>query len=405
MFKFFSALFLGVTTLLGSVAHNTASVVSTIAGHSATTSTQQVVLSQDQLLALAGNPYADGNLPLGDNKYVTDNPKKGYVYLCNVNKDPNGGGAQTVGSWIHGSTWNIKEKISVQGSVSWQTAKFSNTLSGDTRTLTGNDLPSHTTGIFPIQSSDPASKYDRNPNAIKAQSFTDNLPASPSYSDTPNCMGGEAGIMLTGVALFNGFDAQYRDAAAYEVQDSCNGHPEKTGEYHYHSLSSCITDVGETTVIGYGLDGFPITGPKVSDGKYLVTDNLDECHGITSPIILDGKEVTMYHYVMTQDFPYSISCFRGKPISLQVLSNHGGQNGIHQSLTGTPMQGSVYNTKRPQPPQAAFTSCSGKSIGTSCFFTGMNGAISGTCQTPPGQSSLVCVPSNMPQGQGQMPPQ
>ena len=68
------------------------------------------------------------------------------------------------------------------------------------------------------------------------------------------------------------------------------------------------------TVIGFALDGFPITGPMVAAHNILTTADLDECHGITSEIELDGKTVTMYHYVMTQDFPYSVSCFRGTAV-------------------------------------------------------------------------------------------
>ncbi len=127
-------------------------------------------------------------------------------------------------------------------------------------------------------------------------------------------MGMEAGIMLTGVPLFNGFDAGLRDAAAHELQDHCNGHPQKSGQYHYHSLSACLKDVSVKTVLGYALDGFPITGPMVANGKYLTTDDLDECHGITSEIVLDGQKTVSYHYVMTQDFPYSVSCFRAQPV-------------------------------------------------------------------------------------------
>ena len=63
-------------------------------------------------------------------------------------------------------------------------------------------------------------------------------------------------------------------------------------------------------MIGFALDGFPITGPKVGTNNILTTSDLDECHGITSTITLDGKPVETYHYVMTQDFPYSASCFR-----------------------------------------------------------------------------------------------
>src|SRR5580704_18076133 len=49
---------------------------------SSTLADGEVVLSQAQLLAMAGNKYADGNLPLGDGKYVTAGPKTGYIYLC-----------------------------------------------------------------------------------------------------------------------------------------------------------------------------------------------------------------------------------------------------------------------------------------------------------------------------------
>lgn len=135
-------------------------------------------------------------------------------------------------------------------------------------------------------------------------------------------MGGEVGVMLTGVALFNAFDAGGRDAGAWEIQDACEGHPQGSGLYHYHTLSSCIKDVSVSTVVGFALDGFPITGPKVGDKNYLTTSDLDECHGIVSEVTLDGKKTTTYHYVMTQDFPYSASCFRSKAI--QSPGQHAG---------------------------------------------------------------------------------
>lgn len=399
MLKFLSSIFLATLALFSGVSNHSASFFSHIV--SPQTSSHQVRLTQSQLLAMASDTYANGNLPLGDNKYVTVAPKKGYIYLCHVQTDSNVGGALKAGSWIHGSTWNIHEKIVVQGNIPWPSAMFSNTVTGDTRVLAGNDLPSHTTGIFPIQSSDPAFPYDKNPNAIKSQSFTDTLPLNPTYSDTPYCMGGEAGIMLTGVALFSGFDAQLRDAAAYEVQDSCNGHPQVSGEYHYHSLSSCITDVSETNVIGYALDGFPITGPKVAPDKYLTTDDLDECHGITSDVMLNGKMITTYHYVMTEDFPYSVSCFRGKPARQQVIQGNSQENGVGQG-SGMPQggQGGSRTNQTPQPPQEASTVCVGKSVGTSCSFTAPRGNVTGSCQTPPGKTAEICVPSSSEQHQG-----
>ena len=348
--------------------------------------------SRDELLAMAGNIYASGNVPLGDDKYVTSSPKKGYVYLCNVHKD--NPGSMVNGPWMHGTTWNFLEKISIAGSVHWGSATFLNTISGVSRILSGNGLPiDHNTGTFPVASSDPAATYDKNPNTISAQSLKQTLPKDPIYSDTPYCMGGEVGMMLSGVALFNAFDAGLRDAGAHELQDSCDGHPQGSGEYHYHGLSSCFKDTDVSTILGYAYDGFPITGATVATNKYLTTDDLDECHGITSEVAIDGKSVMTYHYVMTVDFPYSASCFRGKPITTgpsadiqkqsQSGSSQAGTTGSQQGGGGAPPNGG--------PPAEATAACRGMSDGASCSFTTPMGEMSGVCHTPP-NSSLACVP-------------
>ena len=347
------------------------------------TSKSQIVLSDEQLLEMASHKYSDGNVPLGDGKYVTSGPKKGFVYLCHV--PPTGHGAEGSGPWIHGDIWNFLEKLSVSGSVSWPNAFLTNVFSGDIHTLSGNGLPiGNTTGIFPIPASDQVRSYDKNPNSISSQSFTVKLPANPIYSDTPYCMGLEVGVMLSGVPLDDGFDAELRDAPAHEAQDSCSGHPQEHGVYHYHSLSSCFKNADEKSILGYALDGFPITGPKINSDKYLTTDDLDECHGITSTIIENGVPTTTYHYVMTYDFPYSAGCFRGEPVQYMVIGN--GQGGISQNVPNQngPNLGS--------PPQEALNACSGKSEGNSCSFVSPRGAgISGTCQMTP-SSSFACVP-------------
>jgi hypothetical protein len=261
-----------------------------------------------------GDEYADGILPVGDGRYVTDAPVRGSVFLCRAPQG-GGGGAFTRGPWFvnDDTEYDVNKKVAVEGSVEWDGA-FSMLVdaAADTRTITTNDLPrDHTTGVFPVQPDDPAYQYDRNPNSIAEQSLTYTLDATPEVQTSPTCMGNESGVMNTGIALFNAFDAGGRDAGAWEVQDGCDGHPQISHEYHYHTLSKCIADVSVSTVLGFALDGFPITGPNVAAGDVLTTDDLDECHGITSKVQLDGKSVTTYHYVMTQDFPYSVSCFRG----------------------------------------------------------------------------------------------
>jgi hypothetical protein len=249
-------------------------------------------------------------LPLGDGKYVTDSPKKGYVYICHVAQG--GAGAQINGPWIHGSTWTPSEKVHVQGAVSWPQATYTASISGSVRTIASNDLPTdHTTGSFPIAASDPAAQYDRNPNAIAPHSYSFTLPASPAALAAPDCIYGMVGILDNGVLLFDAFDALYRDALAHELQDSYDGHPNNAG-YHFHGFIDDIKGVALSQVVGFAFDGFPITGSELPSGAYLHTADLDECHGITSTIELDGKDVSTYHYVLTQDFPYSVGCFRGR---------------------------------------------------------------------------------------------
>ena len=377
--------------LFGSGATSTASVVSASTSITAATTGSVHAYTQAELLAMAGDLYANGSVPLGDYKYVTTGAKKGYIYLCNVHKD--NPGSMVNGPWITGTTWNFLKKVTVDGAITWKQATFSNIIAGTMRVLTGNDLPvGQTTGVFPVASTDDAHQYDPNPNTISVQSLKDSLPANPTYSATPYCMGGEVGVMTNGVALFDGFDAGLRDAPAHEVQDSNDGHPQGSGEYHYHSLPAFDHDALVSTVIGFAYDGFPITGPVVASGKYLTTDNLDECHGLTSTITLDGKQVTTYHYVMTYDFPYSASCFRGKPIST------GPSGGTHASTatsgSGTSSGGGVSTAGAPQggtPPAAALSACSGKTTNASCSFTAPQGTITGTCKNPPG-ASLACVP-------------
>lgn len=366
---------------------NTAANTTTTGSTVSTASAGPHVYTHAELLALAGDDFANGLVPLGDKKYSLTGPKKGYVYLCRLMAG--GGGAEVDGSWIGATTWQLHGKPTVDGSVSWPNASFSNAISGLSRIISGNALPkTHTTGIYPVKSTDDAYKYDRNPNTITAQSLKFTLPANPTYSDTPYCMGGEAGIMLSGVPLFNSFDAELRDAAAHEIQDSCDGHPQEKGEYHYHSLSSCFKDTNVETVLGFAYDGFPITGPVVEPGKYLTTSDLDECHGLTSEVVLEGKRVTTYHYVMTYDFPYSVSCFRGKPVSTTPSAAASGS-----APASTKPAGATDPVRTPggTPPPEATAACSGKSSGATCSFSTPQGTVSGVCDTPPG-ASLACIP-------------
>ena len=123
-------------------------------------------------------------------------------------------------------------------------------------------------------------------------------------------------MLLSGVVLFNALDAGGRDAVAHETQDACQGHPRQFGVYHYHDASPCVlkdldSGSGPSQLIGYAVDGFGIYGPRDENGHTLSSADLDACHGRTSEVTWEGKKVTMYHYVATLDFPYTIGCLRG----------------------------------------------------------------------------------------------
>jgi hypothetical protein len=257
------------------------------------------------------------HLPVGDGKYSTS-AKSGYVYSCQTTF--NGGGASSKGPWFNSDgTWDSTKKGVVDGNVEWDSI-LNTSVSGGYRYFTGNDLPSHVTGKFPIAQSDTdVFPYDKNPNSISSQTLSVKVPANPTIASKPTCIRGELGIMLTGSALFSAFDAGGRDAVAWEAQDVCSGHPQAQGAYHYHSLSACISDpgTGQSNLLGYAYDGFGIYGMRGADGKELTNADLDECHGTTSPVMWDGKLVTMYHYVATREFPYVMGCFKGTPIQNQ----------------------------------------------------------------------------------------
>jgi hypothetical protein len=333
------------------------------------------------------------HLEVGDGKYSTS-PQTGYVYSCITSF--NGGGAQSSGNWLNGDgTWDATKKAVVDGSITWPSS-FTVSLQGDQRVFTGNDLPNHATGSFPISSSDDAYAYDRNPNSIKEQSITLSLPANPTASIQPNCVGGEVGIMLSGVVIFSAFDAEGRDAAAHEVQDNCDGHPQVSGFYHYHSLSDCIVDnaTGHSALMGYAFDGYGIYGYYGEDGKELTNTELDECHGHTHLIEWNGQMVEMYHYHATHEFPYVVGCFHGEP-AVRALSTGAGQEmSGQQSGQGQPTQGGQGNGQ--QPPQAAIDACVNLTVNSTCSVTTPNGTLSGTCMQPPSSTQLACVPASGP---------
>lgn len=288
------------------------------------------------------NPAA---LPLGDG-YVSSSPKVGYVDSC-ITHFSGTGGASVNGPWINESkkTWDLTTKIEVNGRIDWPTGYYHVSVRGNKRLITFNDLPiNHRTGIFPIQTTDPAYQYDHNPNRIESHSFTWQLPMHPKLTGRGRCTnGGPIGVLDDGVVLYNALDGEGRDAAAHEVLDVCAGHPDMSDTYHHHDIPPCILDKvrnGQTKLVGYAADGFGIYAQKSSTGTLPTNTQLDACHGTTSRVLWDGKMQRIYHYVATLEYPYTVGCFRGTPVSVgQSGASTGGQTGAPGGQTGPPPGG------------------------------------------------------------------
>jgi hypothetical protein len=252
-------------------------------------------------------------LRLGDYDYTTS-PRKGYVDLCHL---PGAGNPVTTPPWVDtaNGTWSAASKVAVEGDVRWP-SKFTVKHAGSRLKLSGNGLPPRS-GEFPVGPSDPAHAYNPDPEAIKAHSIGVSLPYEPKLAGSSTCVGGIVGMVANGIPLLDGFDAGGRDAGAEETQDTCHGHPNPQAGYHYHSLSPCLLTAESrrrTTQVGWAFDGFGIYVEYDKHGDLLTNSSLDACHGRTSIVPWHGREVRMYHYDMTYEFPYSVACFRGTPV-------------------------------------------------------------------------------------------
>ena len=279
-------------------------------------------------------------------RYLTTIPIKGSVadpakntfYLCPGPETIMDGGP--FAPWVDSDTYRIDTNAItfIDGSVAVE-GNFCVETSATQRRLFGNGLPNHNIGTFPIEvGSDAYSYYGGLPCplgcfvsaadiAINPYTLDITVPKNPVYNPTPTCIG----TITTGVATpvtGAAFHVEYANGAADRPNnpiallplDSCFGHPINNA-YHYHAKSwTCFPNQGKANkhspLFGYALDGFGIFGPRSLEGKLITNNDLDECHGHIHDIDWDGKKVKMYHYHLNTEYPYSIGCFRGTPVSM-----------------------------------------------------------------------------------------
>ena len=147
--------------------------------------------------------------------------------------------------------------------------------------------------------------FNKNPNAISEQAYTFKIPLDPkvatNHAATPL---GPIGISLNGVPFFNQYAGPNQPLTSEATSfDQYWGHPQQTGQYHYHVEPLYLTTVkaSKSALLGFLLDGFPVYGPE-ENGSQVVASSLDAYHGHT--LATTDYPNGIYHYHITSSDPY-----------------------------------------------------------------------------------------------------
>jgi hypothetical protein len=241
--------------------------------------TQVTAIKEEELLHLAGHWY------------VTKEEPKTYYY-------------RDAGRWVDLFSYHILDS-NKDGISNLRLSHDANHL-----IVHSQGYPNHPTAVFPNSG---------NPNTIRVQDFTFRFPLVPQKAESITRLPmGPIGMSLNGVVFFNPFEMAGRNAVAgYDEVwlDSCCGHPQQTGVYHYHKYPTCVkspfvdSGKGHSPIIGFAFDGFPVYGPFESDGQRAMDitgeSSLDACNGHDDP-------ERGYHYHVTPNrFPYILGGYAG----------------------------------------------------------------------------------------------
>ncbi len=165
--------------------------------------------------------------------------------------------------------------------------------------------------------------YKPNPNTIKTQNITFNIPLTPTPKSNLTITSalidgvtgtsnqeykmGSAGVAINSVIMFNPLAGPGDDIENEKYTfDDYNGHPEQKGAYHYHTTSkgplqllatlgfTTATEPGTATVELYGMmcDGSLVMGCTELNGTTPTLTGLDPQNGHAHDIV-DGSSQTL----------------------------------------------------------------------------------------------------------------
>ncbi|MGC4022563.1 MAG: YHYH protein [Cyclobacteriaceae bacterium] len=180
-------------------------------------------------------------------------------------------------------------------------------VDGDFIVIKTKDLPDHKSPYYSgsmYEAYNGSNSFSKNPNSISQQSITFRIPLNPTKASTSAATPlGSIGISLNGVPFYNQYAGPSQPLTTEIISfDQYNGHPQMTGQYHYHVEPLYLTtNHGKDALLGFLLDGFPVYGP-LEGGVTFTDSNLDALHGHTS--VTADYPNGIYHYHITADAPY-----------------------------------------------------------------------------------------------------
>lgn len=213
--------------------------------------------------------------------------------------------------------------------------------------ITSNTYPDHElmTGIVGTNEQVP----------VPAKNYAAPIPLAPELGDTPQTRDAALGLAVNGVPIFDytgGGEMSADDLLHHQTQhdtllthqlDVCGGHAGRGDDYHYHVKPVCMIEqmgnAGDSAIIGWAFDGFPIYGDNNPDGSAIAMDVLDVCNG-------QADETFGYRYHTSAEAPYIVQCLMGEVADLRdlprtaPLSAATGGPGMD---AGRPPQGGVEN--------------------------------------------------------------
>ncbi len=155
------------------------------------------------------------------------------------------------------------------------------------------------------------------------------LPVTPKMAASPTALGtvSKVGVALDGAPIFS--DApSVQQTGHLPALDTCGGHVDPGGWYHWHATSTdietvfdnegvvadCALDQNSGALFGYTFDGFPMFGSTEADGVAAV--GLDACNGHIG--VTPAGET--YHYHASEDFPNLPKCLVGVQVQDNFLT-------------------------------------------------------------------------------------